>query len=80
MRDAKFIKVVENLQFMTLALLIIGQCTVGANFWVGQSAYLIANIISVFRCFVLERPKSDKVKDACCLAITLGLMIFAYLG
>lgn len=72
-------RVVENLQFVTLVLLIIGQCTVGANFWVGQTVYLIANLISVFRCFALSRPIADKVKDCVCMAVTIGLMGFAYL-
>ena len=71
-------KTVENLQFITLILLIIGQCIVGANFWVGQTVYLLANGISVFRCFYLHRPGADKVKDCVCMGVTLGLMGFNY--
>lgn len=71
-------KAVENLQFVTLILLIVGQCVVGANFWIGQAIYLVANIISVFRCFYLERPIADKTKDICCTGVTIGLMIFNY--
>lgn len=71
-------KFVENLQFATLILLIVGQCTVGANFWLGQSFYLIANIISVFRCFALDRPVADKIKDCACMGVTIGLMGFAF--
>lgn len=73
------VKAIENLQFITLILLIIGQCVVGANFWIGQSVYLLANAISVFRCFALKRPTADKVKDCVCTGVTIGLMGFAYL-
>lgn len=70
---------VENLQYLTLALLIIAQCTVSNSFWIGQTIYLIANLVSVSRCFLLNRPTADKVKDVACLAITLGLMGFKLL-
>lgn len=73
-------RLVENLQYVTLVLLIVGQCTVGSVFYIGQSAYLVANLISVFRCFALNRPMSDKVKDISCLAITLGLLGVKMLG
>ena len=71
---------VENLQYLTLALLIIGQSTVGSLFYLGQGAYLAANLISVFRCFALNRPVSDKVKDVFCLSITIGLLAIKTLG
>ena len=69
-------KVIENAQYVTLALLIIAQCVVGGNFYLGQGIYLAANVISVFRCFALERPAADKVKDIACTAVTVGLIVF----
>lgn len=69
-------KVFENLQYVVLALLIIAQCVVGNNFYLGQTLYLLANVISITRCFILERPAADKVKDICCGAITFGLICF----
>ena len=69
-------KIVENAQYITLALLIIAQCVVGGNFYLGQGIYLAANVISVFRCFALERPAADKVKDIACTAVTVGLIVF----
>lgn len=78
MKEMK-IKFFENLQYLTLALLIVGQCTVSSSFWIGQGAYLGANIISVLRCFVLERPLSDKTKDVICLGITFSLMILKFI-
>lgn len=72
-------KRIEDLQYLVLVLLILAQCTVGGNFFLGQGIYLGANLISTFRCFVLHRPSADKVKDVCCLAITIGLISFKIL-
>lgn len=71
-------RVVENLQYVVLVLLILGQCTVGSVFLVGQGFYLLANAISIYRCFALQRPVADKVKDCACLAITLGLLFIKF--
>lgn len=73
-------KFFENLNYIVLMLLIIGQCTVGANWFIGQLIYLSANIISTTRCFWLKRPMADKIKDCSCLAITLGLLGIKLLG
>ena len=69
-------KIFENLQFVVLVGLIIGQCTVGSNFYFGQGIYLVCNVISTTRNFVLNRALADKVKDLCCLGITAGLILF----
>lgn len=76
MDKRKFRMVMENAQYVVLFSLIIAQCVVGKNFYLGQGIYLLANIVSTVRCFVLGRPNADKVKDVSCLAITLGLIIF----
>jgi hypothetical protein len=76
MNNRKRREFIENLQYVVLVALIVGQCTVGANFYIGQCVYLFANAVSVFRCFKLRRPAADKVKDCTCLAITVGLIIF----
>lgn len=68
----------ENLQYVVLAGVILGQCTVGANFYLGQFIYLVCNAVSVFRDFELNRPTADKIKDVCCSGITLGLILFNY--
>lgn len=73
-------KFFENLNYFVLILLIVGQCTIGANWMIGQFVYLTANIISVSRCWVLKRPAADKIKDCACLAITLGLLGIKFLG
>lgn len=76
MRNRKLTTVMENAQYVVLFSLIIAQCVVGKNFFLGQGIYLLANLISTVRCFVLKRPNADKIKDVACLAITLGLIIF----
>ena len=73
-------KFFENLNYIVLMLLIIGQCAIGANWVVGQCVYLTANVISVSRCWMLKRPAADKIKDCACLAITLGLLGIRLLG
>jgi hypothetical protein len=70
----KFQKVWKELNYLVLIALIAGQCVVKADFLIGQFVYLFANVLSFSRCFVLDRPLADKVKDGCCLGITLGLI------
>lgn len=68
-------KFFENLQFVVLIGLIVGQATVGENFFLGQFIYLGCNIISVVRNFALHRCLADKTKDCACLAVTISLII-----
>lgn len=73
-------KMFVNFQYVVLAGLIVAQCVIGGNWFLGQYIYLGCNLISTIRCFVLRRPVADKVKDCCCLAITIGLIGFKMLG
>jgi len=68
-------KTIENLQYLILVLLIIGQCVVGQSFFIGQGVYFIANLLLVIRTFYLRRPISDKVKDVSMLGITTGIIL-----
>lgn len=72
-------KFFENLQFVVLVGLILGQCVVGQNFYLGQFIYLGCNVLATARNFALKRAVADKVKDCACLGITLGLILFNYL-
>lgn len=65
----------NNMGYLVMALLLIGQVTVGWLFMVGQGAYLVGNALNIVRDFKLGRPASDKVKNICFGAITLGLMV-----
>ena len=76
----KIEKFFEVINYFILTLLIVGQCVTGINFLLGQLVYLIANAISVSRCWVLHRPVADKVKDCACLGITIGLIGMKLLG
>jgi hypothetical protein len=78
-KKSLFITIVENLQYLTLVGLLTAQCIVGKNFVVGQFVYLFANLIAVYRSFVLCRPMADKVKDVACMAITIGLLAIYYI-
>ena len=71
-------KIFENLQYLVLGGLILAQCVVGQNFYLGQFIYLFCNVLSLVRAFVLQRPTADKVKETCCGAITLGLILFNF--
>lgn len=65
----------EIIGYIGLALLIIGQVTIGFSFWIGQTAYLIADAIILIRCFAVKQNISDKVKNICMTAICIGVMI-----
>lgn len=72
-------KTIENLQYVALALTIAGQVTIGANYYVGQGCYLLANMIAVYRNVKLDRPMPDKVRDWALTELTVGCMVAAYL-
>lgn len=74
MRDRFF----TNLAYAAIAMTVIGQCVMGVNFYFGQTAYLIANIINCTRDIILGRPRADKIKNFTFLGITIGLMLFRY--
>ena len=65
----------EIIGYISLVGLIIGQITIGFNFWIGQIAYLISNIIITIRCFAVKQNTSDKVKNIALTAICIGIII-----
>lgn len=65
----------DNMGYVILGLLLVGQITVGWAFFLGQGAYLVGNVINVTRDFKLDRPKADKIKNICFTAITIGLIV-----
>ena len=64
----------EIVGYISLALCIFGQITVGYIYLISQAAYLIANIVSVARDFRMGLPTANKVKDIFFTAITIGLI------
>ena len=73
-------KFFETLNYLILILVLVGQSTLGCSFYIGQGLFLIANALSVSRCWVLKRPRADKVRDCACLAVTIGLICIKMLG
>lgn len=65
----------EIIGYISLIGLIIGQITIGFSFWIGQTAYLVSNIIITIRCFAIKQNTSDKVKNIALLSICIGIMI-----
>lgn len=70
----------EILGYITLALCIVGQITVGTWYLLAQTAYLIANGIGVVRDFALKLPPSNKVRDVVFFGITVALIIIRLKG
>lgn len=70
----------EFVGYTALVGLIIGQITIGFNFWVGQIAYLVADVFILVRCFAIKQEVSDKVKNIAMTAICVGVMIIKFLG
>ena len=70
----------ENLQYIVLVLLIVGQATVGSWFVLGQCVYLSANVISIIRSFALGRPMADKIKEVAMFGLTVSLLLIKYFG
>lgn len=65
----------EIIGYITLALCIIGQITVGYLYLTAQACYLIANLLGVVRDFALKLPTANKVRDIVFTAITIALII-----
>lgn len=65
----------ENILYIPIALCLLGQVVIGKYYLLGQNLFLLANIISIIRTFAMKRPVSDKVKDSCFVAVTIGLII-----
>lgn len=72
-------KIWENIQYLGLALTIVGQIVIGPWWLLGQSLWEVANLISVSRDFALHRPTADKVKDICMTALTTGLIAASFI-
>lgn len=70
----------EVIGYISLALCIFGQITVGYAYIVAQMAYLIANVWAVIRSFKLDLPRADKVRNIVFLAITIALIFIRIFG
>lgn len=64
----------ENVGYITLALLVFGNITVGWFYLLAQVVFLIANGLCVIRDFALNRPVADKTKNITFFGITIALI------
>ena len=65
----------EIMGYMSLAMCVIGQVTVGYLYLVAEGIYLVANIIASTRAIVLKLPVADIVKNITFTGITIGLIV-----
>lgn len=65
----------EIIGYVTLAMCIFGQITVGYAYMLAQVVYLIANLASTIRSFALGLPMANKVRDVVFTAITVALIV-----
>lgn len=70
----------ENVAVLCFALTVLGQGLVGHLYLVAQGVWLIANVISLIRNVVLERPIADKVRDGGLIGLTTALIVLCVLG
>lgn len=68
-------KVWSFIGYLTLALCVFGQITVGHMYLVAQIAYLVSNILGVVRDFALNLPTANKVRDVTFTGITIALIV-----
>ena len=69
---------IVNAQYLVLGLIMLGQAIMLVSVVWGQIAFLVCNVVALWRCFALNRPTADKVKDVACLALTCGLLLLKY--
>lgn len=68
-------KLIENAAYLVLMLTIAGQIVATGSVLVAQIIWLVANVISVARDYILSRPTADKVRDWALCGITGGIII-----
>ena len=67
-------KVWDNLGYVVLLGLIIGQMFIGFNFIIGQIVYIVTDVLILCRDFALHRPKSDKIKNGVLTVLACGAL------
>ena len=69
------IKVMEILGYCGIALTIIGQITVGIDYLLGQSCWLVANALFIVKAVRQKQGKAETLRNVIMLAITIGLIV-----
>ena len=68
-------KLWNSVGYLTLALIIIGQIAAGYIYLLAQFIYLVGNILSLIRGFVIKLPTADNIKNIFFTAVTIGLIL-----
>lgn len=70
----------EIMGYVGIALLLVGNVTVGKYYLFAQVLYLIANGMNTYRSFSLGQSSADKVRNILFTAVTIGLIIINLRG
>lgn len=74
------IKLMELCGYCGIALTIIGQITVGANYLLGQTCWLVANALFIIKAVRQKQGKAETIRNVIMLAITIGLIVAYSIG
>lgn len=73
-------KLMEIIGYISLAMCVSGNLIVGYLYIIAEWLFLASNLIATFRCFYLNQPKADKIRNIVFTAMTIGLLILYYAG
>ena len=73
-------KVWELINYIALVGLVVGQITIGFFFYIGQTTFLVTDIVILIRSIAIKQNKSDIIKNVCMTAIAAGVLIIKLLG
>ena len=68
-------KIYELCGYLGIALTIIGQILIGLDYFAGQSCWLAANALYLFKAVKQQQDRAEIVRNVAMSAITLGLMV-----
>ena len=70
----------ENIALLCFGLTVLGQGFCGSLYLLAQTIWLTANVISLIRNIVLDRPKADKMRDAGLIGLCISLICLRLFG
>lgn len=70
----------ENIALLCFGLTVLGQGLVAGFYLIAQFVWLTANIISLVRNIVLQRPKADKMRDSGLIGLCVSLICLRLFG
>lgn len=70
--------ILEIIGYISLAMCVVGNLTVGYFYAFAEWLFLISNTISTIRSFALKQPNADKIRNITFLGMTIALLILFY--